>query len=57
MHINWFAEAAFGLRGQEAVKFFAGVRYATEQPTSLGCNYVRETSEELYVEFIFCEGC
>ena len=41
------------LRGQEAGKFFVGVRYATEQPTSLGCNYVRGISEDLYIEYIF----
>ena len=41
------------LSGQEAGKFFVGVRYATEQPTSLGCNYVRGISEDLYIEYIF----
>ena len=30
-----------------------GVRYATEQSTSIGCNYVRGTSEDLYIEYIF----
>ena len=56
MHISWFGEASFGLGGQEAGKFFVGVRYATEQSTSLGCNYVKETSEDLYIEYIFDEG-
>ena len=53
MHIGGFGEASFGLRGQEAGKLFAGVRYATEQSTSIGCNYVRGTSEDLYIEYIF----
>ena len=56
MHIGWFGEASFGLRGQEAGKLFAGVRYATEQSTSIGCNYVRGTSEDLYIEYIFRKG-
>ena len=56
MHISWFGEASFGLGGQEAGKFFVGVRYATEQSTSLGCNYVKGTSEDLYIENIFGKG-
>lgn len=56
MHIGWFGEASFGLRGREAGKLFVGVRYATEQSTSLGCNYVRGTSEDLYIEYIFGKG-
>ena len=36
MHIGWFGEASFGLKGQEAGKLFVGVRYATEQSSSLG---------------------
>ena len=56
MHIGWFAEASIGLRGQDAGKSFVGVRYATEQFTSLGCNYVRGTSEDLYIVFIFGKG-
>ena len=52
----WFNEASFDLRGQEAGKLFVGVRYATEQSTSLGCNYVRGTSEHLYIEYFFGKG-
>ena len=56
MHIGWFGEASFGLRGQEAGKLFVGVRYASEQSTSLGCNYVRGKSEDRYIEYIFGKG-
>ena len=53
--------------GQNAYKCFwwsfiwfeeqeATLRYATEQPSSLDCNYVREMSEGLKIEFILCKG-
>ena len=46
MHINVFCEASFGLRGRKLVNCFGvTLRYETEQPSSLGCNYVREISE------------
>lgn len=57
MHINVFGEASFGLRSRKLVNCFGvTLRYATEQPSSLGCNYVREISEGLKIEFISCKG-
>lgn len=57
MHINVFGEASFGLRSRKVVNCFGvTLRYATEQPSSLGCNYVREISEGLKIEFISCKG-
>ena len=56
MHIGWFGEASFGLRGPEASKLFVGVNHTTEQSISLGCTYVRGTSEDLYIEYIFGKG-
>ena len=48
MHINVFCEASFGFRGRKLVNCFGvTLRYETEQPSSLGCNYVREMSEGL----------
>ena len=56
MHINVFCEASFGLRGRKLVNCFGvPLRYETEQPSSLGCNYVREMSEGLSREFISCK--
>ena len=57
MHINVFGEASFGLRSRKLVNFFrVTLRYAIEQPSSLGCNCVREMSEGFKIEFILCKG-
>ena len=57
MLINVFGEASFSLRSRKLVNFFGvTLRYATEQPSSLGCNYVREMSEGFKIEFILCKG-
>ena len=57
MHINVFGEASFGLRSRKLVNFFGvTLRYAIEQPSSLGCNCVREMSEGFKIEFILCKG-
>ena len=57
MHINVFGEASFGLRSRKLVNFFGvTLRYAIEQPSSLGCNYVREMNEGFKIEFILHKG-
>ena len=49
MHINVFCEASFGLRGRKLVNCFdVTLRYETEQPSSLGCNYEVHNKDNVY---------
>ena len=49
MHINVFGEASFGLRSRKLVNFFGvTLRYAIEQPSSLGCNYEVHNKDNVY---------